>query len=187
MITLQLRTITHRDILCIAIYFDRLPALEKVSRKIAGIKWSYTHRCWWLPFNKDNYTHIIRAVQDIATVDEAGLRDFLWQRTTVVANSSSSIAHTTLNSSGQRKYPGGKQRNTIHPVNRQEQEKMRQHLVLKAYSPTTIKTYMNELSAFLQAIKHHPAASFTTERIKDYLQYCAEKLKLSENIAGSMP
>jgi site-specific recombinase XerD len=185
MITLQLRAIIHRDTLCIAIYFDRLPALQTAIRKITGVKWSQTYRCWWLPLTKDNYTRIIRAVQGIAWVDETGLRDFLWQRAAVIANSSYSVAHTVSNNDRWEKHPGGKQSNTIHPANKQELQKMRQHLVLKAYSATTIKTYTNELSAFFQAIKQHPAAGFTTERIRDYLQYCAEKLKLSENTLHS--
>ena len=120
-------------------------------------------------------------------VDETGLRDFLWQRTTVVAKSSSSIAHTASNNYAQEKHPQvNKRTRFILQIN--GAEKTRQHLVLKGYSTATIKTYTNELSAFLQAIKHYPAESFTTERIRDYLQYCAEKLKLSENtfIAGSM-
>ncbi len=38
---------------------------------------------------------------------------------------------------------------------------------------------------FLQTIKDVPASEFTVGRIKDYLQYCSEKLKLSENTLHS--
>ena len=38
---------------------------------------------------------------------------------------------------------------------------------------------------FLQLIKDKPANEFTVQRIKDYLQYCFEKLKLSENTLHS--
>jgi site-specific recombinase XerD len=61
----------------------------------------------------------------------------------------------------------------------------RQHLVLKGYSSSTLRTYTNEFSQFLQTINQVPASSFTVERIKDYLQYCLEKLKLSENTLHS--
>ena len=53
-------------------------------------------------------------------------------------------------------------------------------MLLKAYSPSTIKTYINELTQFLIAIKATPAETFTVARIKDYLQYCFVTLKLSE-------
>jgi site-specific recombinase XerD len=58
-------------------------------------------------------------------------------------------------------------------------------LVLKSYSPSTIRTYTNEFTQFLQTIKEKPVTEFTTERIKDYMQYCSEKLKLSENTLHS--
>lgn len=185
MTTLQLRVITHRGAVCIAIYFERLPALQTAIRKIAGIRWSRTHRCWWLPLGKENYTNIVRAVQGLARVDETGLRDFLWQRTAVITDSNCFNDNAVSGSREQGKHPGGKQKNNIHAANKPELGKMRQHLVLKGYSTSTIKTYTNELSAFLQAIKQYPAGSFTYERIKDYLQYCAEKLKLSENTLHS--
>ncbi|KXK29498.1 MAG: integrase [Bacteroidetes bacterium OLB12] len=41
------------------------------------------------------------------------------------------------------------------------------------------------MRVFLTTIKHHRADDFSTERIKDYLQYCAETLKLSENTLHS--
>ncbi|MFT3704174.1 MAG: tyrosine-type recombinase/integrase [Agriterribacter sp.] len=73
----------------------------------------------------------------------------------------------------------------IYAINWQVLHKMKQHLVLKAYSPSTIKTYLNELNAFLQTIRHHAAEDFTVQRLKDYLQYCATTLKLSENTLHS--
>ncbi len=38
---------------------------------------------------------------------------------------------------------------------------------------------------FLQTIRETPATEFSVQRIKDYLQYCYEKLKLSENTLHS--
>jgi site-specific recombinase XerD len=62
---------------------------------------------------------------------------------------------------------------------------MEQRLKLKAYSHSTIKTYLNEVGVFLRTIKTHSADSFDAQRIKDYLQYCADKLRLSENTLHS--
>lgn len=73
----------------------------------------------------------------------------------------------------------------MDPVNIQVIPAMKQMLVLKGYSASTAKTYLNEVSRFLQAIKNHAADQFTVERIKDYLQYCLEELKLSENTLHS--
>ena len=73
----------------------------------------------------------------------------------------------------------------IFPINEGILVQLRQLLVLKCYSPSTIKTYTNEVGAFLQTLGSHPAEEFTTQRLKDYLQYCSETLKLSENTLHS--
>lgn len=73
----------------------------------------------------------------------------------------------------------------VHENNQHVLPAMKQALILKAYSPSTIKTYLNEMSQFLQAIKHFSANDFTVLRLKSYLQYCFEKLKLSENTMHS--
>ncbi|MES2652705.1 MAG: tyrosine-type recombinase/integrase [Bacteroidota bacterium] len=57
---------------------------------------------------------------------------------------------------------------------------MRIQLVLKGYSPTTIKTYLGEMDSFLALIKTHNADSFDHERIKAYLFYCHTVLMLTE-------
>ena len=53
---------------------------------------------------------------------------------------------------------------------------MDQMLKLKAFSSSTIKTYLNEMSQLLQAIKDIPADELKPEHLKRYLVYCYEKL-----------
>jgi len=62
---------------------------------------------------------------------------------------------------------------------------LKQELLLRGYSPSTIRTYMNEMRVFLIAIGNHPAAEYTPQQLRDYLQYCYETLKLSENTLHS--
>src|SRR5205823_304907 len=64
-------------------------------------------------------------------------------------------------------------------------EKFLQTLQLKAYSDSTIRTYTSEFSAFLQVLGNTSAEIFTTQRIKDYLQYCHTQLKTNENTLHS--
>ena len=52
-------------------------------------------------------------------------------------------------------------------------------LILKGYSKKTIKTYLNEMGAFLKHIKKHQAADFGPVRLKAYFLYCHEVLFLS--------
>lgn len=62
---------------------------------------------------------------------------------------------------------------------------MHQHLKLKAYSPSTIKTYLNEMTQLLVLLKEAPADQLTVAQLKRYLVYCFEKLQLKENTLHS--
>ena len=69
----------------------------------------------------------------------------------------------------------------IHPVNRPALEQMRSLLMLKGYSPNTIKTYTVEFGQLLYILKAHPVEELTPEKIRSYMLYCTERLHLSEN------
>ena len=73
----------------------------------------------------------------------------------------------------------------ISDVNMPALEKMRELLLLKAYSPNTIKTYCVEFSQLLYILKDISVDTLTPERLRSYLLYCVTTLKLSENIIHS--
>jgi integrase/recombinase XerD len=73
----------------------------------------------------------------------------------------------------------------IHLVNAHVIIDMRQHLKLKAYSASTIKTYLNEMNQLLQQLGSIPADELKPAHLKRYLVYCFEKLHLKENTLHS--
>jgi site-specific recombinase XerD len=73
----------------------------------------------------------------------------------------------------------------IHPVNQEALKEMHKFLVLKGYSPNTIRTYCSEFSQLLYILKDTPVETLTQERLHSYFFYCATKLKLSENVIHS--
>jgi site-specific recombinase XerD len=73
----------------------------------------------------------------------------------------------------------------IQTVNAHILPAMQQQLKLKAYSSSTIKTYINEMAQLLQTINNIPADELTPEHLKRYLVYCYEKLNLTENTLHS--
>lgn len=62
---------------------------------------------------------------------------------------------------------------------------MRERLRLKAYSESTIRTYVNEMAQLLQALGNIPADELEPVHLKRYLIYCFEKLHLKENTLHS--
>ena len=69
----------------------------------------------------------------------------------------------------------------IHSVNLAALEKMHELLLLKAYSPNTIRTYCVEFAQLLYILKDFDVNALTPDRLRAYLLYCVKKLKLSEN------
>lgn len=68
-----------------------------------------------------------------------------------------------------------------HPVNQWEFQKYYDTLILKAYSKSTIKTYISEFSQLLFVLKDFPVQNLTPEKLKSYILYCIQELKLSES------
>ena len=73
----------------------------------------------------------------------------------------------------------------IHPVNLAALKRMHETLLLKAYSPNTIKTYCGEFAQLLYLLHDKPVDSLTPERLRAYFLYCTKTLNLSENIIHS--
>ena len=73
----------------------------------------------------------------------------------------------------------------IHPVNLSALQQMHETLLLKSYSPNTIRTYCIEFSQLLYLLKDIPVETLTADRLRSYFLYCVTKLQLSENIIHS--
>ena len=81
--------------------------------------------------------------------------------------------------------PGKAVISQIHPVNYAALKKMHELLLLKAYSPHTIRTYCTEFAQLLYVLKDVPVEKLSPNRLRSYLLYCVSKLNLSENIIHS--
>jgi integrase/recombinase XerD len=182
-------------------------SLNSILKDLPGIMWSKTHKQWHLPLRDSSFKQLSLLVTGIATINSAALKDYLVKKKQGKPAAATSlkkiepqkqadkpaIAAPVQKQLQPQKAPPLKQTVTatghalvkIAAVNKQVLPALKQQLVLKAYSPSTIQTYMNEVTQFLHAIKDYAANDFTAERIKDYLQYCFETLHLSENTLHS--
>lgn len=68
----------------------------------------------------------------------------------------------------------------IHPINRKAFIDMRQMLVLKGYSINTQRTYLSEFAQFLIILKTHFVQDLSIDKVKSYIYYCSQTLKLQE-------
>ena len=65
----QLRKIYHRENYQIGIVFGFDEGLKAKARKI-GARWSQTHKCWYVLYNKENYNLIKHIFDDIEIVQD---------------------------------------------------------------------------------------------------------------------
>lgn len=180
-----LKPLQHKGMNCIGIYFERDPAIQKIIRKVSGVFWSRTHTCWYVEACEKNYAELREALNDQASVGESDdLYKFVNHKNkpsamTVVPPPE--FAKKNVKAGYSISLPSGK----IYEINSGVLQQFEREIVLKGYSQSTYRTYVNEFRQFLVAIKNNPAEEFTPERLKDYLQYCFEKLHLSENTLHS--
>jgi len=196
--TVSLDAFIHRNSECIGIFFTRNRILDKIICNLQGIKWSRTRKCWYMPLSKINYETLGRALKGKAIIDHAGLSRYLKakkageretesvQATGIKNNhpplrSISEVPAGQANPTGIAYYKGSR----IHPVNAHVIPNMHEHLKLKAYSSSTIRTYLGEMKQLLGMLKNIPADELKVEHIKRYLLFCFEKLHVTENTLHS--
>ena len=170
-----LKPLKNRGIVCIGIFFPIDKELNKAVKMVSHCHFSKTHSCWCVPCSKQDYQAVCAAVRDLAEIDYSLLKQFLETRTAHIGP-----AEPTHVSS--RQVPLA---NLFSGENLDAWNRFREQLFLKAYSRSTIRTYCNEFSVFLKALKGRPAVDLGAAHLQKYLLYCLYKLKLSEHTIHS--
>ena len=185
-----LKPLIHHGRECISIYFEHDPTINNLIRKQAGAKWSNTQKAWWIPMSKEHYNKLFFALKGRAELEYSALHDYLSERKrkNIPAQQINNLPAKSINKVPekirQEEVIIAKSKK-IDPVNAHILPAMKQKLKLKAYSASTIKTYLNEMSQLLQTIKNIPADELTPEHLSRYFVYCFEKLRLTENTLHS--
>ena len=83
--TVTLKAFVHRNQECIGIYFTNKAVLSLAIRKLPGIKWSQTNKCWYLPLNKESVASITKTVDKKAIIETSNLKTYLQKRKGIAA------------------------------------------------------------------------------------------------------
>jgi integrase/recombinase XerD len=196
------RPLLHRGMECIGIYFEFSSEIQGVLQKTGLVKFSITEKCWYTHLCRENYHTLCIVLKGLAVIEQSALRRYLadkrgktggLQTAPGVLPVKSPVQHRGAEVPGpagmicihQNGKVGTCRPEKIQPVNAHVLPLMKQKLTLKAYSPSTIKTYLNEMAQLLHMIHHISADELNPELLRRYLVYCHEKLKLSENTLHS--
>ncbi len=179
--TVNLKVFLHHSRECIGILFTHNNALNIAVKKIPGIKWSQTNKCWYLPLSKQNYNTLTKAIGNTATIKTGILKNYLQKKNKITA----SLAPATKDTEAKKTIIAATPAWQISPDNLTALEQLVQQLKLKAYSISTIRTYRNEFLQLLQLLKNKPVNKLTPDDLKRYMVYAMEKEGISENTAHS--
>src|SRR6478609_2823309 len=150
-ITLLLREHKGEERLFVEFTYDK--KINDTIRQVPGIKWSQSSKQWHLPAEKDSVAVLQEKINSLAVVDTSFLKKQLEEKKKNKNAGVISLVHADkeIKIKAPQKIPANSiPDETIHPANAHVILLMRQHLLLKAYSSSTIKTYLNEMGQLLQ-------------------------------------
>jgi integrase/recombinase XerD len=173
---LTLKPIQYNKEERIGLFVATNKTIQDTIKKLTAIKWYENLQCWHIPCTEIHYEAMCHALKGIVVIDAKPLKDFLEKRKTV---------NTIQKKVGNKKIVSVGQVFVISQHNMLLLQRMVEHLQLKAYSASTLRTYKNEVGIFLQTLKNKKADTLTVEDLRRYLHYCIEKLQLSENTLHS--
>lgn len=192
MVVVRLKGIWYQQLEYIGICYEKNAQVDAIIRRHPSCRWSKSNKCWLIRLSRENYNRLVKQLEGIAGIENAELKSYLANRkkTTLPKDNKLIPGTKAVSPSAQAldisKLNAGIDRNRdIKEVNHHVLPAMEQHLKLKCYSKSTIKTYLNEVAQLLRVLNNRPADNLTEEEIKRYLVYCYEKAKLSENTLHS--
>lgn len=181
-----LKPLYHRGQECIGIYFQRNAKLQSLIQTKAGGRWSKTKKCWYVSLSKNNYEKLAKALKGNGDIKTDELKEYLLQK----KSNQKQIPVPTINTPSKipqqpKKISEPGQSGAISDENLHEFSQYKNRLLLKGYSPSTVRTYCNEFHIFLASLKNNSAKELTPPQLQRYILYCINNLKLSENTVHS--
>jgi site-specific recombinase XerD len=187
---IQLNYLEHRGKAWIQVACPYDASFNQLMKKTGGI-YTRTHRSWLFNCERKAYEKLVTVLKGHYSTDISPLKEKLEAR----KNRSSIPAPVHIANRGKAagispqavKKPENNLKifARIDSINKNVLPRMQQQLELKAYSPSTLRTYLNEMAQLLQKLGEKPADELKPEHLKRYFAYCYTQLGLSENTLHS--
>ena len=99
---ITIKPIHHRGEEKLAIIFPYDKTVHYAVRSIKGIKWTQTHKCWYLPLNKESFQNVSSRLKNIGKLEYGALKEYLEKRKKIVAIKSQTAAASHSNNINHR-------------------------------------------------------------------------------------
>lgn len=151
---ITLKHLSHRGGKHIALYFDYNLKLIDQVKKIEGIRWSASNKCWYLPNNPKNLRQIFSDLKGKASIEKD---EFFAKQ---------SVSQTQQLPKPDRKY-------------REVPYEYKMLLLRKRYSENTIKVYTSYFKEFINYFRDVPVNELEDEHVRAYQDYLVNVRKIS--------
>lgn len=172
---IKIKTLKHKGQIRVGIYYEHNKDLNLYLKSEYKALWSASLKCWHIHYDSIIKIKLKRSLENKHFKVEDLDQDQVLNLNSTKLSTLPRLPAIELNPFQQR----------IDPINLPVLELMRDHLILKAYSKSTMKTYLNEMHQFLYKLGNIVADDLTPDHLKKYLVFCFEKLRLSENTLHS--
>ncbi len=187
---IQLNYLEHRGKAWIQVACPYDASFNQLMKKNGGI-YTRTHRSWLFDCERKIYEKLVTVLKSHYSIDISPLKEKLEARKK--SGELPTPGHTGQTAkAGKTLLPAIKNPENnlkifarIGSINKNVLPRMQQQLELKAYSPSTIRTYLNEMAQLLQKLGAIPADELKPEHLKRYFAYCYTQLGLTENTLHS--
>jgi site-specific recombinase XerD len=175
---IRVEKLFHRDQNCLALFFPFNSEMGALVKKIEGVKWSQTNKCWYVANRENLLSEIFTAFKGEAWIDITALKSNQGGKVNTSAEVELLVAPPEID-------PKRSQQATdveLSEENLQGLRMMEQKLHLKGYSPNTVKTYLQQFKEFLRFYSQSPAAELSEAEIRNYVIYLVEHRKVSKSL-----
>ena len=181
--TVTVKKLFHRDSHCLGIFFPYDNEIKQEIKKIPDVKFSVTHKCWYVPENKNTLNTIIETLRGKVWVDINELKVKTKNINQVAAETTTPVKPAIAVMELVKKK---KQKVTSPPaqLNQDQLQALRmveQKLKLRGYSENTQRTYLQQFKDFLLFFKDAHPIELTDVEIRNYILYLIEHRKLSKS------
>lgn len=152
-----IRQFRHRGENQIGLLFDYNSELIDIVKKIDGIRWSQSNKCWYIQNNPGNLKKLFASFKGHDHIDKGAFFHKIPENRTIKTE----------------------EKAATEPPGRPVLEEYMNLLKRRRYSENTIRTYLH---CFYQFMNHYPdisLADLTEEHIRKYQDYLVNKRKVS--------
>jgi integrase/recombinase XerD len=175
--TVIIRKLFHREQHCLGIFFPYDNEIKEEVKKIPDVKFSATHKCWYVPENKNTLHTIIET-----------LRGKVWVDLNELKTNTHQINQDDVKPALTVRPAVKKEIKIVAPppiqLNQDQLQALRmmeQKLKLRGYSENTQRTYLQNFKEFLVFYSASHPIELTELEIKNYILFLIEKKKVSKS------